>query len=339
MRTTAIVPAFNCAAYVGAAIQSILEQTRHVDEIIVVDDGSTDDTSTVAQSFGERVTYVRTSNQGAAGARNAGLDRARGDFIAFLDADDAWYPEKIAHQLDALTRHPELQAVCCEFGMADESGRIVETRYIKRKYRVFADHRLDWPAMFPHSEPVPADSRSGTLYYGDAYRALFLGNFVNTSSIVLRRTAIEKAGRFTVGRRTQEDYEYWLRVAAAGALGYIDAPLLLFRRRPNQLTADDQKLRIARDTADVIRAESRRAESRLGRALVAQRLADRYRALALACLGAQSRREARQALAEAWRAGGHRPATLGLYLLSWVPDSLVSVLRAQRRRLTGGGTG
>lgn len=336
MRITAIVPAFNCARYLSDAVRSILDQTHAVDEVIVVDDGSTDDTPAVARGFGDRIVYIRTPNQGAAGARNTGLDRASGDYIAFLDADDAWYPEKIARQMDAFARHPDLRAVCCEFGMADETGRILEPRYIKRKYRVFSAYGLDWPTMFPRSEPLDGAAPSDRLFHGDAYRALFLGNFINTSSILLRRAAVEAAGRFTLGRRTQEDYEYWLRVAAAGDLGYLDVPLLLFRRRPNQLTADDQKLRIAQDTIDVVRAEAPSAEARLGRALVAGRLGDRFRALALAHLGAGAPREARQALGEAWSTGADRTATAGLWALSWVPDSVVAVVRGQRRRLTGG---
>jgi glycosyltransferase involved in cell wall biosynthesis len=332
VRVSAIIPAFNCARYLPDAIRSVLDQSRGVHELIVVDDGSTDNTGDVVRGF-SRVTYVRTPNQGAAAARNVGLARATGDLVAFLDADDAWYPNKLALQVEVLASHADVHAVCCDFSLVSEDGTLREERHIRRKYRVFSAYGLDWPAMFPARGTVASGGSSVNVYFGDAFAALFRGNFVNTSSIVLRRDAIERAGRFTVGRRTQEDYELWLKIALGGAMAYIDLPLLTFRRRPNQLTSDDQRLRVVQDTAEVVAALAGPARSRVGEAVVDERVADLYYTLAKALLGSRQSSAARSALGRAYAHSGFAPRVASLYAWSWMPASLGDGIRRGYKRM------
>jgi len=108
---TAVVPCHNAAPFIADTIQSILGQTRAVDEIVVVDDGSSDGSAAIAESFGEPVRVIRQPNRGECAARNRGVQEARGDIIAFLDADDLWHPEKIERQLACFDAHPEVGAV------------------------------------------------------------------------------------------------------------------------------------------------------------------------------------------------------------------------------------
>lgn len=110
-----IIPAFNAASYVGEAIQSVLDQTTPADEIIVVSDGSTDDTAQTAENF-PAVRVIHQENMGCAVARNTGINASSGEWLAFLDADDAWLPEKLFLQKDYLKNHPSCPAV---FGMVD----------------------------------------------------------------------------------------------------------------------------------------------------------------------------------------------------------------------------
>src|SRR5919112_2696990 len=102
-----IVPVYNGERYLAAALQSIFEQDYRPFEVIVVDDGSVDDTAKIARSF-QQIHYIYQSNQGAAAARNAGVATAQGELIAFLDADDVWVPNKLSVQADYLFRHPEV---------------------------------------------------------------------------------------------------------------------------------------------------------------------------------------------------------------------------------------
>ena len=95
IRISAVIPAYNCEKYIGRAIQSVLSQTRPVDEIIVVDDGSTDTTAEIVRSFGDKVKLIQQENAGECAARNTGIKAASCQWVAFLDADDEWLPEKI----------------------------------------------------------------------------------------------------------------------------------------------------------------------------------------------------------------------------------------------------
>ncbi len=110
-----IIPVFNGARYLGEAIQSVLDQTRPAEEIIVVDDGSTDDSHQIAAQY--PVTCIRQANSGASTARNHGVSQSRGDMLAFLDADDVWTVEKLALQTDVFQEQPELDAI---FGMVEQ---------------------------------------------------------------------------------------------------------------------------------------------------------------------------------------------------------------------------
>jgi glycosyltransferase involved in cell wall biosynthesis len=105
---SALIPTYNAGHLVVRAIESVLAQSSPASEIVVVDDGSTDDTAERVAAFGESVRYVAQPNAGASAARNLGIASSRGEFVAFLDADDVWHPRKLEAQLEALARHPDL---------------------------------------------------------------------------------------------------------------------------------------------------------------------------------------------------------------------------------------
>src|SRR5262245_50952803 len=105
---TCIVPAYNVERYLSEAIDSILAQTYRPLRVIVADDGSTDRTAKIAAEYGKRIIYLRQTNHGYPAAKNLGLSAAEGDFIAFLDADDMWHPEKLARQMERFEKRPEL---------------------------------------------------------------------------------------------------------------------------------------------------------------------------------------------------------------------------------------
>ena len=132
-----VIPTYNRSTWVIGAIESIRRQTFDNLEIIVVDDGATDDTAgrVTAQSAEDpRVSYLYQANRGVSAARNAGLARARGEFIAFLDSDDLWLPQKLARQLDLLEK-PDVDVVYCDFAMIDENGERLSDRPARPRSR------------------------------------------------------------------------------------------------------------------------------------------------------------------------------------------------------------
>jgi glycosyltransferase involved in cell wall biosynthesis len=336
MRISVLIPAYNCEAYLVDAINSVLGQSYPVHEIFVVDDGSTDGTGEVVrrlQRNGAKIEYIRTENRGVAAARNTGLDRISGDAVALLDADDAWYPRKLELQVRALEAHPDVQAICTDFSLVDQEGEVILERHVRTKYRVFDAYSLDWPDMFPSRDVFDDRGTRIDLFYGDAFRALLLGNFVNTSSMLLRLEAVKATGRFTVGRRTQTDYEFWLKLAMRCPIAYLDVPLLLFRRRPNQLTSDDQAVRVAQDVADVVAEVADAARDRVGDRIMNQRVAERFRLLAIALLLNRQPLAARRAIARARTYAGVDPSIALLYLWSWMPAGVGAGLRNAYARI------
>jgi glycosyltransferase involved in cell wall biosynthesis len=213
-----VIPAWNAAATLGRAVESVLIQELYggtggtvrngaarpaaggpdapMLEIIIVDDGSTDSTARVAESLADRnpdlIRIIHQKNSGPAAARNVGIRAARGEYVAFLDADDQWLPGKLSTQLGILEADPELDLVCTAM-----NGK----RFLLR------------PEQFPLS-----------------FRNLLPNNIVYTSSVVVRKGALTAAGGFNEARMCSEDFELWLRIAHRGKIVVLNEPLIRYMK-------------------------------------------------------------------------------------------------------------
>ena len=127
-RVSVVIPMYNASRFIGEAIESVFGQSMADLELIVIDDGSTDRGAAVVLAYGRHVQYMRQPNAGVAAARNAGLELARGEAVAFLDADDAWLPEKLERQLERVDSDPSVVAVGCGVFVTDESLRVRDSR-------------------------------------------------------------------------------------------------------------------------------------------------------------------------------------------------------------------
>lgn len=207
-RVSVVIPTYNSASYIGRAIRSVQGQTYPAHEIIVVDDGSTDETESVLSEFGSAVKYIRQSNAGVSAARNAGIRAAQGDWIAFLDADDEWLPHKLQRQVELLQRHPDLSWVYSNFyhcDCADTPRRIAHVREVTRK--------------------LPEN-----MEYFDSYLFSYLsGIYMWTGTVLVQRQPLLKAGLFKVGMLRGQDNDMWYRLAFRWPrVGYIREPLAVY---------------------------------------------------------------------------------------------------------------
>ncbi len=209
-----IVPAFNAAAYIAEALTSVFAQTFADYEVIVVNDGSTDATEQAIEPFQSRIVYLSQANRGLAGARNAGIDAARGRYIALLDADDVWMPEYLKTLVGMLESDPKLDIVfpnAVLFGSPDWEGKLFQ-------------------AYYPATPPITL----GRLLRRECF--VFV-------SAVFRRELVEKVGGFDEALTSAEDLDLWLRAAEHGMrFGSTSEPLVRYRKRRESLSRDESSM-------------------------------------------------------------------------------------------------
>jgi hypothetical protein len=201
-RVSVVIPAYRSGQTIRRAIDSVLAQTHVPAEIIVVDDGSPDDQAAVVErTYGSKVAVVRKPNGGAASARNAGIDRATGDFIAFLDADDYWERDKLALQLAIFRHHPDVGLVAGAFYEEPPDGarRCTPTR--------------------PGSE-----SWYDRVLRLDGVRAFLVATMVFTSTVIVRRGVLGEE-RFPSDLTTAEDRDLWVRLVSRSAVFLTGCPV------------------------------------------------------------------------------------------------------------------
>lgn len=195
-KISAVIPTYNRQGTLQRAIDSILAQTYPADEIIVVDDGSMDDTRGLFKSPGyQTIRYIYQDNQGVSCARNTGINQARGNWIALLDSDDEWLPNKLELQVNALISRPEFN-----FCHTNE----IWIRHGKR-VNPMARHEKNGGYIFEKCLPLCV---------------------ISPSSVLIKKTVFEQIGLFDEALPACEDYDFWLRYCAKHPVLYVDKPLL-----------------------------------------------------------------------------------------------------------------
>lgn len=218
-----IIPSYNCARFLGRALQSVLDQTYSDYEVIVADDGSTDDTREVVMRSGPRIRYMYQRNRGLSAARNFALGAATGELIAYLDADDAWYPTKLEKQVAFLDANPQCGFVHSDVDVMDDRDQIVRRNFNKETGR-----------------PVPR---------GKSIHVLLECCHVQIPTVLIRHDIVRKVGYFDERLIGVQDFLQWILAAMEGAeIGYIDESLAIYRWTPGSISSNAK-----RNTADLVR--------------------------------------------------------------------------------------
>jgi glycosyltransferase involved in cell wall biosynthesis len=195
-----VIPTYNYSKYIGEAIRSVYDQTLQDFEIIVVDDGSTDNTKEIVQSFGEKIRYFYQSQQGPAKARNKGIMESRGKFVAFLDSDDVWLPTKLEKQVKKFGENSGTGMVLTDNFLFDEAG--IYREYVNKK---------------------------GYLLTGDVVANILINSGVVTPTVMVRRDVFARIGMFEEDLLIAEDDNMWIRIAVEYGVDIVDESLAKIR--------------------------------------------------------------------------------------------------------------
>lgn len=195
-----VITTYNYAQYLPTAVESVLNQTYKNLEIIIVNDGSTDNTDEVIAPYlkEKRIKYIKQKNAGQASAKNCGIKNSTGEIIAFLDADDFWRKDKLEKQMPLFLKDPAIGVVYADLNFIGSDGEALD---------------IERPPRFR----------------GDILQELFLDNFIGFSTTVVKKECFDKAGTFDENLPMAIDWHLWLRIACHYQFNYVDEPLLFYR--------------------------------------------------------------------------------------------------------------
>jgi glycosyltransferase involved in cell wall biosynthesis len=304
-----VIPVYNGARFLAAAIESVLAQTLPPRRLIVVDDGSCDESAQIARRYAcgaVELVVVQKPNGGLSSARNAGIARCRSELVALLDADDVWAPHKLARQVArfAESELSDLGVIYCSYDDIDEHGQPL----------------LNFPSM-----PLTRGLR------GRIRRRLFRGNLVagSGSAVLVRRACLERVGGFDERLPSSEDWEMWLRLAEHYAFDYVDEVLVHLRRHGGSMQAQREAQMLRTDLEVLARQGGDTLDRTLLFAWGVRRLAQMRRPLLRELL--TSERQEDVALLDRVSLGMPRP----LYRALVLNTKVVRALRAQYKARLG----
>jgi glycosyltransferase involved in cell wall biosynthesis len=206
-----IIPVYNSEEYIAEAVESVLGQSYGNFEIVIIDDGSTDNTLSILEPYrvAPHFRIIRQANAGPSSARNQGIRYSQGKYCAFLDADDIMMPERLKLQVDAMEEQKDIGLVYTDLMTFNKEGII---------------HRTKKAFTNPYS--------------GNVLDKLLVENFITTSTVMVRKSCFDEVPLFDESISHSEDYKMWLNIAERFKLGYVDLPLVKYRYHANSLSCD-----------------------------------------------------------------------------------------------------
>jgi len=303
-----IIPAYNAAEFLPETIESALAQNYQPLEIIVVDDGSTDSTPSVLESFGNQIRVIRQPNAGLGRARNRGIAESSGAWIALLDADDRWLPGKLQKQVAVLRDNPRV-------------GLVHTDAY-------------DWT---PENNQRQLRDRGRREFQGTCLARLSVNNRVLPSTVLMKRACIDQLGDFDPVPKGVEDWDLWLRIAEHYEFAYVDEPLVDYRRHGANMSGNSLQMRIGElyvlrkslKTMPALAPQAKQPEMKRRLHQLAFDIGYQY-------FSQNKPREARRYFREALSSYGFSVKTASYWLASFLPGGTLGAMRKQKQQLWSG---
>ncbi len=301
-RVSVVVPTYNSADRVTDAIKSVLAQTYTDFEIVVIDDGSTDQTEEALRQFGDRIHYFKQENHGVSAARNAGIRKSRGEYIAFLDSDDFWLPEKLAEQVPVLDADREVGLVYSDWTVM--SGETV----LQSSY---------------HKNLTPAS--------GYVFDQLIQRGFVLTSGVVVRRRCLDDVGDFDKSLAIAQDYDLWLRISYRWQIQLVNKCLFTKRSFDGSLSTNLTKTAVERIALYQKTLRELPDITQRSRRLMKRQIAINYWDVGYDHFDRFSFKEARKSFASSFKYNWTNIKTLAYIAATYLPISFARAARAAKR--------
>lgn len=251
-RVSIVVPTYNRADMLVECLESIFIQTFTDFEVIVVDDGSTDNTEDIIRPYLNRIRYIKQENRGNAGARNSGIELANGEIVAFNDSDDLWLPDKLERQVKYLDEHPDIDMVC---------GNGI----------FFGNRKLEGKKVISDKRAIPLEREGVTL------RSIFMKSTLRTPTMVARRKVIETVGGFDPEFKVCVDLDFAFRVLMKFKVAFMNEPLFKLRKHDGHVGGDSERRTLFNIKAiEKLLREYPEARKLIGEKKINRRLAYRY---------------------------------------------------------------
>lgn len=340
-----IIPTFNRAYCLPRTVDSVLWQSHHNVEVMVVDDGSTDETQRLIHDRyqgDKRVRYIHQSNQGVSAARNTGIEHSMGAYVAFLDSDDLWKSWKLELQLACLDRFPQAGMVWTDMEAINVDGAVTDARYLRKMYSAWrwfdmAELFADSCSLGSLSASLPHQMVGEKLYTGDIFSPMIMGNMVHTSTVLIKRDRLEQVKGFNRDLLySGEDYDFHLRTCRCGPVAFADVPSIQYRiGMSDQLTRPEMSVHMARNFLNTILPviERERKIIQLPDRMIHQVLAEAYAWLGEKQLDSGENRSAARHLFLSLQHYPWQPRITALALVSLMPRYASEMFRSIYRRL------
>lgn len=293
-RVSVVMPVFNGARYLNATLDSLFSQTYLDYEVICIEDGSTDDSASLLENYGHGLTVIRQKNAGQSASRNKGVARATGEYVAFLDQDDLWYPSKLQRQMERFAKDVEAVLVHCDYDLVDHEGRM-----LKKGAGL--------------SERVTALASPLGRLIGEA--------LIFPSAMVVRRDAYLRVGGFCEELRGFEDFDLIARLRQEGSFLMVDAPEMAYRMHEQGFSRAGGIEVIQSREKFLSRMQKLYAGDKMKATLIRHMLADCYSDWGKHEAKMGNRREARQKLLQSIRCHPGRSRTYFRLLRASIPGS------------------